>query len=553
VDAPEGILEPNSQKTLTFSVEPYVNIGYHEVNIYLTSGFGYNEKLAIDLKVYQTPPDWNVDPEQYEYSMGIVARVKIDGRFSTNPDDMVGAFINGQCRGVAHIQYIPEYDTYLCFLNIYSNNRNGETVTFKIWDASAGMIHQNVMPQVQFQNNNVLGTPSQPIVLETYNSYTRVYPLANGWTWFSVNLQSPTLNNLDSALASLNPQPGDVIKGQTAFATYSANYGWSGSLNALDNLHMFMIKSQNPDTLTISGAKVAPLQLQIPIRTGWNWIAYSPQVYMTVNDAFANYNPANGDIIKSQYNFAVYDSIMGWIGSLKYLEPGKGYMYKTANPDGYLIFPESGVYKAKPQTEIFRQFANWRLDPHQYPFTMSVIAKPIFLKQQPLDTCVIAALDKGQNCRALAKAQKLPQLGQLYFITIHGYAADTLEFYASDGQNLWKATQTISFKPNEPIGTLQEPLLLQFEPISPEPIIKVYPNPFKDYAYISLNLQQDQNIRLEVSDLTGRLITVLFDGKLQAGKHTFKWSGTTKAIASGVYMVRLITEKQTFTKTIVKQ
>jgi hypothetical protein len=54
---------------------------------------------------------------------------------------------------------------------------------------------------------------------------------------------------------------------------------------------------------------------------GWNRIAYIPQVNETVDEAFAGANPANGDIVKSQTAFSVYDVNVGWVGTLDYLRP----------------------------------------------------------------------------------------------------------------------------------------------------------------------------------------------------------------------------------------
>ena len=46
----------------------------------------------------------------------------------------------------------------------------------------------------------------------------------------------------------------------------------------------------------------------------------------------------NGDIIKSQDEFAVYDSETGWQGNLHYMKPGQGYMLKhNADKEGDVV------------------------------------------------------------------------------------------------------------------------------------------------------------------------------------------------------------------------
>jgi len=52
-------------------------------------------------------------------------------------------------------------------------------------------------------------------------------PLNTGWNWigFLPQIGLP----IDAALASLNPQNGDVIKSQVSFAVYVAGAGWIGT------------------------------------------------------------------------------------------------------------------------------------------------------------------------------------------------------------------------------------------------------------------------------------------------------------------------------------
>lgn len=46
----------------------------------------------------------------------------------------------------------------------------------------------------------------------------------------------------------------------------------------------------------------------------------------------------NGDIIKSQDEFAVYDSETGWQGNLHYMKPAQGYMLKhNADKEGDVV------------------------------------------------------------------------------------------------------------------------------------------------------------------------------------------------------------------------
>ncbi|MFH1735747.1 MAG: T9SS type A sorting domain-containing protein [bacterium] len=63
-----------------------------------------------------------------------------------------------------------------------------------------------------------------------------------------------------------------------------------------------------------------------------------------------------------------------------------------------------------------------------------------------------------------------------------------------------------------------------------------YPNPFNPSTNISLSLDNASPVQLAVYDLSGKLVTELFDGHLDAGSHDFLFSG--KALPTGVYVYR---------------
>ena len=68
-----------------------------------------------------------------------------------------------------------------------------------------------------------------------------------------------------------------------------------------------------------------------------------------------------------------------------------------------------------------------------------------------------------------------------------------------------------------------------------------YPNPFNPSTVIALTATRDQQVRLEVFDARGRLVRLLHDGALSAGRHELVWDGrddTGQVAAAGVYLAR---------------
>ena len=49
---------------------------------------------------------------------------------------MIAAFSNGECIGVANVQYEERNDMWYAFLIIYNNETQVDDLDFKIWDAS---------------------------------------------------------------------------------------------------------------------------------------------------------------------------------------------------------------------------------------------------------------------------------------------------------------------------------------------------------------------------------------------------------------------------------
>lgn len=63
-----------------------------------------------------------------------------------------------------------------------------------------------------------------------------------------------------------------------------------------------------------------------------------------------------------------------------------------------------------------------------------------------------------------------------------------------------------------------------------------YPNPFNPSTVISYQLPESSEVRLEVFDMAGRLVTTLVDGQVEAGSHNVTFDGSN--LSSGVYLYR---------------
>ena len=73
-----------------------------------------------------------------------------------------------------------------------------------------------------------------------------------------------------------------------------------------------------------------------------------------------------------------------------------------------------------------------------------------------------------------------------------------------------------------------------------------YPNPFNAETNISYSLAEDGNVSLKVYDISGRLVTTLVDGHMDAGEYMVAWDASN--VSSGVYFYKLVAGEYTASK-----
>ncbi len=130
--------------------------------------------ISFITKGYANEPEWSVDVSKYAYSMTFTGQINITGDLSENVNDMIGAFVGDECRGVAKNILDNEYNTYYCYLMVYSNSAN-EEITFKIYDSENGKIIP-VKNSHYFIINNIVGEDINPFywASENLNSESKI-------------------------------------------------------------------------------------------------------------------------------------------------------------------------------------------------------------------------------------------------------------------------------------------------------------------------------------------------------------------------------------------
>lgn len=104
-------------------------------------------------------PSWTVDESLYEFSMTFVAKVNIGGERLTSSSDLIGAFVGGQCRGVANPTYIASSDAYFVYLTVFGNTA-GEIITFKVYRSDTNE-EITISRTIDFESNQHIGSRFQ--------------------------------------------------------------------------------------------------------------------------------------------------------------------------------------------------------------------------------------------------------------------------------------------------------------------------------------------------------------------------------------------------------
>lgn len=154
-----------------------------------------------------------------------------------------------------------------------------------------------------------------------------VITLNRGWNW--IGYLPWTEMTINVALANLNPSDGDILKSQSSFCAFNASAGlWEGALNTLTP-GSGLIYLRNDETTSFSYPPDSE-NVVITLNPGWNWIAYLPRTEMTIESAFVSLTPNDGDLVKSQQSYSIYNAATGqWEGNLRVFQPGRGIIYQN--------------------------------------------------------------------------------------------------------------------------------------------------------------------------------------------------------------------------------
>lgn len=546
----KGTIGPDSKITTTATIDQELTPGEYLENLYLQTDFGFDEKMQLKIRVLVPEPDWIVNPDDFELSMSIVGKIKIDGTLSSDPYDIVAAFSDEEVRGSARLVYNEPYQEYFAFLTVYSNSSFGDTIDFRIWDASQGKILEATMDgysTIPFIENEIIGTFSQTKIFENSNVVYQEIDLNQGWTWISLNVNDPDFNNLNSLIHDLDLKSGDRIMSHSPsqFDVYTERIaplssGWNGTISSnggLSNSKMYKLNLSTEQSFKIRGTLIDMTLWNFPIKQNWNWLPYPLHGNYPTNEALAYFNAADGNVIKSQNLFAIYDPINGWNGTLNYMVSGTGYMI-SSSLDQSFQYPD---YLVKSSHQLSDNSPKISAEFTRYSDNMNaVVSLPEGYNQ-------LFVYDRNGILKGISKNQFVYNK-ELCFITIFGDHTENLVFYIGDEFNIHTTTKSISFNANYVKGSVADPIVISLQNIMYD--IAIYPNPFNNDITVEIHSEEKQTLNIKLYSITKQLVYSK-NFELITGANYLKIE--PEALAHGMYLMHIQMNNTLTVKKVVKK
>lgn len=280
--------------------------------------------------------------------------------------------------------------------------------------------------------------------------------LAKGWNWNSHDVASPIdVKELSDVALRILTQTDEVIDDPVL--------GFVGTLTTIDGSETMKIEAKESTIKSFTGEQYNPALSPIVLHEGWNWLGYPISQTMTVTDALSYMDADEGDCISNlEDGFATYTD-GEWIGSLETMNPGAGYLYKSAMSKSFIYKEVPAVQNAKALYghRLAPKSIPWSVDKHRYPNLMPVIAQVCYSNGDVVDSTYYVGAFVGEECRGVGKYSD-----GIIYLSVYGDESVDLTFKAwnVETESVYDFAETLKFTPDV-VGTYSSPyrLMLNFE------------------------------------------------------------------------------------------
>ena len=293
----------------------------------------------------------------------------------------------------------------------------------------------------------------------------------------SFNVYNQAFASVESILSRFPWQEGDILTEDSEDLTLTYRNGqWMSNSNTdisrikLSQQYSYRVKVGKAQQIEIWGsAYKRQADRTIKVKQGWNSIGYTPMVSLPVRTALTDYfdEAMPGDVVKNQHTFAMFtaDGKGGgeWLGTLKYMKPGEGYMlHRQGTTEAQFCYPyyepgttfiENSVNKAPQRGSNFST-------------TMSVVAEAVGVDVEEGDRLVAYAGGEAVGsveCRVQSVEFATAAGTPLFFLSIEGDVEAPLSFAIERGDEIIATTgEVMKYEPDGISGSPEMPTQISF-------------------------------------------------------------------------------------------
>ena len=479
VDKSSDVVEAQTTDEVDFTISKDLAVGSYDQIIYLVDEDGMSDAYYLDLTVEGTAPGWTVAPEMKRYSMNIVAQVFVNNDLVTDSHDIVGAFDGtGRCMGVNNIEYDPATGRSMLYMTVYDSTTVANQLTFRLWHYATGKTMKLTPTEfINFGDQAIVGTVDKPVGLYSEDEYLQKLDLARGWNWVSFNVYNQAFASVESILSRFPWQEGDILTEDSEDLTLTYRNGqWMSNSNTdisrikLSQQYSYRVKVGRAQQIEIWGsAYKRQADRTVKVKPGWNSIGYTPMVNLPVSTALTDYfdEAMPGDVVKNQHTFAMFtaDGKGGgeWLGTLKYMKPGEGYMlHRQGTAEAQFCYPyyEPGTTFIENSVNKAPQLGS------NFSTTMSVVAEAVGVDVEEGDRLVayaggeaVGSVECSVQSVEFATAAGTP----LFFLSIEGDVEAPLSFAIERGDEIIATTgEVMKYEPDGISGSPEMPTQISF-------------------------------------------------------------------------------------------
>jgi hypothetical protein len=391
----------------------------------------YGKPYTIEAKPNDgyTFSHWNIDGDIYydeaKYSSFAYKNINATAYFIAKMypvavnADVVGGSINGDMTGIYN------YGESLSFEAVAS-----DAYLFTGWIVNGADAGSDTILNIVVNEDTTVSATFKRVIFE------QCLTLKQGWNWISTYLE----DGID----------------MTTFANIISDYIWQDSLDddveALNIIYpytTYKVKALYAESKTFKSKLFDISNNPIVLSVGWNWIPYPNDITLPLSETIRN--ATTGDIIVAQNGFAEYLG-SGWIGTLSVLNPGAGYLYKSASA-------KTLDYNFDNTTSIIVDPIDDKVDIYAYPNTMNITAKLYQGNIDKSDNRYKIYAMCGNECRGISHF-----IDDRYYITVYGNDGEQISFVVENGATSDNVmpSQILVFN-SDALGAYNNPYMIQVD------------------------------------------------------------------------------------------